>query len=524
MPRNNYQDWPYPFARPHSWDRYDEMWYVRYLELKNFKEKYGHFKAGSAKHRNKTLAYWITDQRSKKKRMPSWRKELLDEIGFVWRIREVISWEDQYDKLVEYHRIYGDCNVPFKWKPDVRLSIWVRTQLSFYRQKRLKQDRFEKLDSLGFSWKVSKPIKPIPWETNYQKLLVFKQKFGHCEVPKNFEDKRFARWVGGQRKLNNRKKLKPERKEKLEAIGFPWRLRAPTQSWEEHYQNLVSFKQKYGHCQVSSEDETTKTLGRWVGTQRKKHLRLDQTKVDLLNELGFDWKIEPGKSLVKQMKQHATSREKWWRNYHKLSSFKQHYGHLRVGQSKDQKWKPLYIWISRQRSNWQKGSLEEEQITALKKIGFDKERPRSWEENYQYLQDFKQRHGHCQVSKAEDNVLSNWVAYQRKNQANLNNDQIRKLDELDFEWVVTVRASPLRDKKLQSSWDQKWMDKFEELKKYQSVHGDCNVPPKQPTTYKLGAWVATQRLYYKRKTLSQKRIDLLNSIGFEWSRAGKRAK
>jgi len=70
-----------------------------------------------------------------------------------------------------------------------------------------------------------------------------------------------------------------------------------------------------------------------------------------------------------------------------------------------------------------------------------------------------------------------------------------------------------------STHESKWLSKFEELRKYKEVHGDCKV---RTNISKLGRWVQYQRQYYrvfkegKKASITQERIDLLNSIGFDW--------
>ena len=61
--------------------------------------------------------------------------------------------------------------------------------------------------------------------------------------------------------------------------------------------------------------------------------------------------------------------------------------------------------------------------------------------------------------------------------------------------------------------EQEWLDRFNELTDYKAENGDCNVPYRQGP---LGWWVYTQRQFYKKGILSQKRADLLEGIGFGW--------
>jgi hypothetical protein len=67
-----------------------------------------------------------------------------------------------------------------------------------------------------------------------------------------------------------------------------------------------------------------------------------------------------------------------------------------------------------------------------------------------------------------------------------------------------------------------WLAKFEELKQYLQVHGDCNVPKKWKENRALGIWVFNQRKKYGQMKdrlvhIPEYRIDLLEEIGFEWS-------
>ena len=62
-----------------------------------------------------------------------------------------------------------------------------------------------------------------------------------------------------------------------------------------------------------------------------------------------------------------------------------------------------------------------------------------------------------------------------------------------------------------------WETRFNELVKYEAKHGDCNVPSSQGT---LGNWVRVQRKTYMANSLTQDRIDRLNSIDFNWALKG----
>ena len=66
-----------------------------------------------------------------------------------------------------------------------------------------------------------------------------------------------------------------------------------------------------------------------------------------------------------------------------------------------------------------------------------------------------------------------------------------------------------------------WSERFQELRHYKQVNGNCNVPQVYETG--LGAWVSSQRAQYKRYTtgksssITAERVQRLEHIGFSWS-------
>jgi len=55
-----------------------------------------------------------------------------------------------------------------------------------------------------------------------------------------------------------------------------------------------------------------------------------------------------------------------------------------------------------------------------------------------------------------------------------------------------------------------------QLTSYKTEHGHVRVPDRFKTQdgYRLGSWVSSRRKEYKKGTLTPKRIDALNALGF----------
>ena len=72
-------------------------------------------------------------------------------------------------------------------------------------------------------------------------------------------------------------------------------------------------------------------------------------------------------------------------------------------------------------------------------------------------------------------------------------------------------------------WDpleEKWIEGYEQLKKYIDREGHAGVPHSFITSdgFRLGSWVKSQRAIYRRGNLTRNQIRALERIGFEWEK------
>jgi hypothetical protein len=153
----------------------------------------------------------------------------------------------------------------------------------------------------------------LQWEANYNRLLKFKKKHKHTNVPHHYkEDPTLGNWVIRQRA--RKEFLSAWRIDKLDSAGFVWNTFE--QSWETMYKQLEKFHKKYGHSQVSKYDKKYHKLGDWVGKQRKdrknKETRLTAFKIKKLSRLNFNWGI---------------SYTDWEFRFEQLKAFKKRFGH-----------------------------------------------------------------------------------------------------------------------------------------------------------------------------------------------------
>jgi len=128
-----------------------------------------------------------------------------------------LPWEAYRQQLISYKNAYGNCNVPTNHH-DKHLAKWVENQKMFYRQEKLSQERITLLTDIGFQFTASKEQK---WQTQYDNLVQFKNRYHTCNVPQQYSrNPTLGRWVGKQREKLNDGKLPKEHYKKLKKLGF----------------------------------------------------------------------------------------------------------------------------------------------------------------------------------------------------------------------------------------------------------------------------------------------------------------
>ena len=148
-------------------------------------------------------------------------EKTLEELGFDFD-RFKSKWEEGFSHLEHYIEVEGNPRVPKRFKsPDgYFLGSWVNTQRRS--KQTLTHKQISKLNSVGFDWDYFK----TQWEECFLYLKNFVLEEGHAIVPRSYKTKdgfALGNWVSAQR--TNKKKIKPERKSKLDSLGFVWKLK-----------------------------------------------------------------------------------------------------------------------------------------------------------------------------------------------------------------------------------------------------------------------------------------------------------
>lgn len=143
-----------------EWDPIGTRWEEMFQRLVEFKNECGHTNVPQRSPKYEELATWVRNQRAAKRYnrpIIAERGKRLDEIGFVWRLVERDAWERMLERLVEFKKTHGHCNVPQKGGQDKRLGKWVNTQRTHFKRGKLIPDRVRQLNEVGFIWNTKAP-------------------------------------------------------------------------------------------------------------------------------------------------------------------------------------------------------------------------------------------------------------------------------------------------------------------------------------------------------------------------------
>ena len=166
--------------------------------------------------------------------------ERLEEIGFKWKLSYgQDTFAQRCHELEAFKSKFGHCNVPCKYSANPSLGKWCNTTRYCYNKSQqghtidriLTQDQIERLEEIGFKLDLANNT---TFEQRYHDLEAFKSEFGHCNVTSRFSvHPSLGKWCIRMRYTHNqiqkgqtpKRNLTQDQIERLEEIGFKWKLR-----------------------------------------------------------------------------------------------------------------------------------------------------------------------------------------------------------------------------------------------------------------------------------------------------------
>lgn len=409
--------------------------------------------------------------------------QLTESIGLQVAERIGRAWDESFGHLLRFKEHVGHCVVPKSYSDGTcRLGDWVSRQRDA--RDEMAAERKTRLDSIGFVWNKHDSM----WEENFAALVEFKTLRGHCEVPQSLKVNGLGLGVWANNQRRTKDSIPSDRKARLDAIGFNWTPRAGR--WEKGFSVLVAYRDRVGHCRVSSSNliEGDKSLMSWVQKQRDDWDAMPADRRTRLESIGFE---------------RAPFEARWQEAFDALKAFKAENGHLRVPRDHLSGDINLGQWVLVQRTL--EDNLPADRKHQLDALGFDwNPFGNRWEQGFAALKAFKAQHGHCRVpsdAKVAGKGLGVWVMSQRRRREKMPATYRQRLEEIGFVWDPDM---------------DHWQQGLVALMSFMKQHGHCRVAHGLNVDgFKLGFWVANCR--YRKNEMPIEHRRLLDSMGFDWN-------
>jgi hypothetical protein len=321
------------------------------------------------------------------------------------------EWAAMFSRLRDHKARFGDLKIESHDGED-DLCQWVEEQRQSFQRGEMHIDHVFQMNELNFEWNV----KGQSWLHRFYQLKEFKSRFGHCGVPRSWEeDFAFGGWVYAQRR--NHATLPAARQEMLKRLGLDKWGFGETR-WSIMFNKLKAYNEKHGHCRVHKSFDDT--LSNWINHQRQRNKRgdLKPGRKKKLEEIGF---------FANDARQ-----IEWEKQFNKMMEYKARFDRFNVPISKVSDDDPsISRWLYYQRKTARSGTMPLDRRMRLNEVGFvwiprdlaSKRMTSSelWYMMLEQLKEFKQENKHCNVAivtkngrVTSDNAkLGKWVQNQR---------------------------------------------------------------------------------------------------------------
>jgi hypothetical protein len=200
---------------------HEVAWEKGFAALKQFKAREKHCRVSRGHQEGAfNLGTWVINQRNRRDTLSVQRRRRLDAIGFDWTLLVRDPLENGFAALKQFKAREGHCGVPRGYEEgSFKLGRWVSRQRN--KRNTMSTAWRRQLDAIRFVWDPYESA----WEKGFAALKQFKAREKRCRVPRGHQEGAFnlGTWVVNQR--NRRDTLSVQRRRRLDAIGFVWRLK-----------------------------------------------------------------------------------------------------------------------------------------------------------------------------------------------------------------------------------------------------------------------------------------------------------
>ena len=204
-------------------------WENHFKDLVEFHRDHGHFNVPAQYANNPSLGTWVNAQlvKMRKGQLLPYRQQRLETLGLSPAYRSPQgkqAWEVKFAQLVKFYKAHGHCNIP---RQGITGSLykWVSAQRQAHDCDKLLPYRRRQLKDLGICWDKKKSSSRLEkaWDRNFSMVVRLCRKNENLKIPNKIRSRsNLYCWINTQRLMKKFGRLRPDRQQRLEAVGFPW--------------------------------------------------------------------------------------------------------------------------------------------------------------------------------------------------------------------------------------------------------------------------------------------------------------
>lgn len=504
------------------WNKLDLYWERNFAAACQYYQKNGHLNVPTdfISEEGIRLGRWLIEiralqagKRQQRTKLSEEQVERLNNIGMIWTDNITNKWEIGIKEAEKYAKKNGTLLVPVTYvaPSGYNLGAWLQRQNKLLRENKLSVERKKQLDSIGVVW-----IRKDPWMIRYDAVLSYFNEFGTLNISQAivFDGVWLGKWIIKQKKLYEQNTgLTPNQRALLEKLPLE-QVGKRKNDWYAIYNDVFAYYEKNGNIKIPTS-VTGKTTGvklsDWLIRQRsmKKSGELSEEQVNLLDNIGFEWKLKTV----------------WEEGYTRAKEYFERNGNLDMNHDYkcEEDGFALGFWVFDYRKAYNgmksKCVITPEQIKALEEIGMEwqrtnrkkKEKYDQWESKYNKVVEFYLETGYYPKTtskEAEEKKMACWLNNQRKSYRNgyLSEKQIEQLSAIGItqEWL-DVSPTPFEKG-------------YAVAKAHFDEYGSLNVTRnfQHKSGFWLGEWI--NKIRNKKAKLSPEQIVMLDAIGFVWEK------
>lgn len=361
-------------------------WNVMFYKLKNFlqiNKKY------PIKEENSRLYLWISAQRTaySKNKLKFERFEKLEGINFVWNMRDE-NWDIYIEKLKKYieqnngktppqlrpkrlPQYYDSINRVWlneKKEAEHKLGNWCMDLNIWKKKGKLSEDRIVQLRSIGFYFGRYEH----KWMIQHDLLNKIINSSDYKEVIPDTS----LNWLRLQLQSENLEDYQQEAVEKLK-IQYDKLITRHDLKWDEQYESLVKFFNKYNRLPKANSDKRSKSYNKDTEEYKLAYWIMHNAKFIRDGTLSNERK-EKLRLIYPEIGIRRRKRQKdWMYYYYEYINFKKNFNKEPSQKSQDELESKLGLWASMNKQKYHgtyfggKYKLKSRQLELLEKIGFD---------------------------------------------------------------------------------------------------------------------------------------------------------